>query len=277
MLSLRPNSYAAAERWDDLVYVFTESLRNSFLDEMILLVRATIPSPHQRRFQYVRLVAYNRLDEVPKLVLPGAPTVLRSGAATFTPRQRPHVGAATGARPDGGHDGQGQQKHIDGTPQERMNDGKETEVVTTGGDHEEEIDETLVNAARVIQDAYRHHRERKRTPAARKIQAAYRRYLKRKRAARKGIDATQAQYWEILRKESTETEWSKDSQYYLLFRVPLAYILVCLDAIKSFAESGKKEAKKLLMTADHRGIEEQMGAIDQYGYDSVGLHIISRV
>ena len=268
MLLLRPNSYAAAENWDDLVYAFTRSLKNSSLDEMILLVRATIPGPHERRPKYVRLVSYNKLDGVPGLLLSGASCDLRSDA-TPARQQRPHVGAATGAQSGGDHDIQGQQKHIDGTPQEKIHDGEEAEAVTTGGDHEEEIDETLVNAARVIQDAYRHHWERKRIPAIRKIQAAYRRYLKRKSVARKGIDATQAEYWDLLRKRSMEMKWSKDSPYYLLFRVPLAYILVCLDVIATFAGSGKKEANKRLVAPGHMGIEDLMETITQYGYDNV--------
>lgn len=267
-LLLRPNRYTAAESWDDLVYVFTRSLKNSSLDEMILLMRATIPGPHARRPKYVRLVSYNRLDGVPKLLLSGKSSDL--SGATSAQQQRPHVGVVTGAQQAGGdHDIQGQQKRIDGTPQEKIHDGEEAEAVTAGGDHEEEIDETLVNAARVIQDAYRRHWERKRTPAIRKIQAAYRRYLKRKRVVRKGIDATQAQYWDALRKKSMEMEWSKDSRYYLLFRVPLAYILVCLDAIATFARSGKNEANRRLVAPGHMGIEDLMETITQYRYDSV--------
>ena len=267
MLLLRPNSYAAAESWDDLVHVFTRSLKNSSLDEMILLMRATIPGPHERRPKYVRLVSYNRLDGVPKLLLSGKSGDL--SGATSARQQRPHVGAATGAQPGGDHGIQGQQKHIDGTPQEKIHDGGEAEAVTAGGDHEEEIDETLVNAARVIQDAYRRHWERKRTPAIRKIQAAYRRYLKRKSVVRKGIDTAQAQYWDVLRKKSMEMEWSKDSRYYLLFRVPLAYVLVCLDTVATFARSGKNEANRRLVAPGHMGIEDLMETITQYRYDSV--------
>ncbi|KAF9644922.1 hypothetical protein BDM02DRAFT_822801 [Thelephora ganbajun] len=62
-----------------------------------------------------------------------------------------------------------------------------------------------------------------------------------------GIDATQAHYWRLLRK-----------------RVPLAYILVCLDAIKAFAESEKKEAKKRVMTEDDKNLEELMETLDKH-------------
>ena len=65
-------------------------------------------------------------------------------------------------------------------------------------------------------------------------------------------------------------EWTKDSRYYLLFRVPLADILVCLDMIKSFAESEKKEARKRMMKEDHKGLEESMEAQSRYRCDSVG-------
>ena len=273
---LRPSSYANAESWDDLVYVLTTSLRNSSLDEMILLLHIDIPDQYEWRPNYVRLVAYRRLDDVPKLLTGALPALTLTSGATFTRQQRPRVEVATGARPDGDHEVQDQQKHIDDMPQEEgVAEGKEAEAIASSGDHEEEIDETQANAAKVIQDAYRRHWERKRTPAVRKIQAAYRRHLKRKSVVRKGIDENQSQYWQLLRQRSMEMEWSKDSQYYLLFRVPLAYILVCLDAIKTFIESENKVAKKRLMTEDHKALDDVMKALTQYKYDTVDCALYS--
>ena len=176
ILSLRPNSYAHAKGWDDLVHVFTESLQHSSLDEMILLVHATIPGPYERRSKYVRPVTYNTLDEIPRLLLSMVPGASRTDTIPAH-QERQRVEVATGVQPDGDKDGQAQQEH----------DGKEVEAVAAGRDHEEEIDETRVNAAKVIQDAYRHHLEQKRAGAARKIQATYRRYLKRKSVVLQGV------------------------------------------------------------------------------------------
>ena len=333
MFLLKSNSYIDAESWYDLEVAFTESLKNSSLDEIILLLHTSIPAPCGWRSEYVRPVFYNRLDEVPNLLLSTAPSVLRTGG-TLTHQQRPHV-VATGAQPDGNRDEEENQKCTD-TPPETIADWEE-EVVTPGWDYEEEIDETEVNAtkvvqdaylrhlewkqaaakkiqaayrrhlerkqagaARKIQDAYRRHLERKRASAAGKIQIAYRRYLERKRAAarriqatcrrhlerkrtdaagkiqaayrfhlkqksvnRVGIDAIQTHYWRLLRERSVEMEWSKDSQYHLLFRVPLGYILVCLDVIKAFAESERKEVIKRMMTGGSGDLEESMETLDQ--------------
>jgi len=276
---LKSNSYAEAKSWEDLVPVFTESLRNSLTshDEMILLLHTAAPSPHGWWPKYVRPVSYNRLDEVPKLLLSVAPSAFGIGTIPAH-QQRANIGAATGIQPHGDHDGPGQQKHIYDVPQERIADEKEVEAeaVASGGEHEQEIYETRVNAAKAIQDAYRRHLERKRADAAKKILAAYRRYLKRKRVVRKGIDATQAHYWNLLRKRSMEMEWSKNSQYHLLFRVPLAYILACLDAIKAFVESEKKEAKKRVMTEDDKDLEELMGALDKHRCDNVDRSLYQR-
>jgi len=257
ILLLRPNSYADAEGWDDLEQAFTQSLKHSPFDEMILLLHTGTPGAHEQRSEYVRPVSYNRLDEVPKLLLSTAPSAWRTGLTRSY--QHPHVEAATEIQPDGDGDGQVEQEHI-GIPRERITDGKEAEVVTFFGDHEEEIDETQVNAAIVIQDVYRRHLERKRAGAARKIQAAYRLHLKRS----EGIDAIQTHYWHLLRKRSAEMEWSKDPRYYLLFRVPLGYVLVCLDVIKTFVESEKKEAKKHVMAEDDKHLVELMEALDRY-------------
>ena len=207
---LRFNSYAVAEDWDDLVHAFTESLKDSSLDEMILLLHTTISGPHEKRSEYIRPVSYIRLGDIPKLVM-------------------------------------------------------------SSGDHKE-IDDPRVNAAKVIQDCYRRHLEWKRSGAARKIQAAYRRRLNRKNAVRKRIDATQA-HWDLLRKKSMEMEWPKDSRYYLLFRVPLGYVLVCLDTIGTFAESRKKEANKRMKTARNKDLEELDKARKQYMCDSVDCSV----
>ena len=280
---LRSDSYANANCWDDLVYAFTGSLRDSFLDEIVLLLHADIPGPDGWRSEYVRPVSYDSLDEVPELLLSTTPSALRAGA-TITCQRRPRIEVETGWQPYGNHDGQWEQVLAD-IPSEMISDGEEAEVATPGLDYEEEIDEAATNAAKVIQDAYRHYLERRRAGAARKIQIAYRRHLewkravagstlathhlKRKSVVRVGVGAIHVRYWRLLRKRSVEMLWSKNSRYYLLFRVPLGYILVCLDVIKTFAESEKKEAKKQVMTADNRDLENLMEALDRYRYDGV--------
>lgn len=266
---LRPNSYADAEDWDDLVHASIESLKHSSLDEMILLVHNTIPGQYEERPKYVRLVTYSTLDEIPRL-LSTTPAALRTGsAAAHQERQRAEV--ATEVQPDGDGDEQAQEEHVE-IPQRSIADGKEGEEAMSSGDHEEEIDETLDNAAKVIQGAYRRHLEQKRqrrAVAARKIQATYRRYLKRKSVVHQGVDAAQAHYWHLLRKRSLEMGWSKDSRYYILFRFPLAYILVCLDVIKTFAESEKKDVKERILAEGNKGLEGLMKVLGQHRYARV--------
>lgn len=64
-------------------------------------------------------------------------------------------------------------------------------------------------------------------------------------------------------------EWPDDSRYYLLFRVPLAYILVCLDMIRTFVESEKKkEAEKWMATEDRGDLEGLMESLQQHKYES---------
>ena len=257
---LRPNSYAEAKGWYDLESVFTEVFANSTLDEMIVLFHTTIRSPQGWRPKYVRRVFYDRLDEVPKLLS----TTTSASEAGGTPARKwePAVEPTTGVQSDD-HGRQERQEHID-IPEEKIAYTKELEAVMSG----EEVDKTLANAARTIQGAYRRHLERKRAAAARKIQAAYRRHLKRKNVVRMGIDATQAHYWNLLRKQSMKMNWTKESRYYLLFRVALGYILACLDTIKTFTELEKKEAKKRLMMEDNKKLEELMEALDNYRCDS---------
>ena len=234
---------------------------------MILLLHNTIPGPYGRRSDHVRPVVYSTLDEIPTLLLADPNTL-----STPAHQQRLRVGAATGVRPDGDHDAQGQRINV---PEEKIADENQAEEgAGLGGDREQEVDEVTVKAAKTIQDAYRRRLERKRVvrdSAAKKIQSAYLRHLERKRVVRTGVDSTQARYWHLLRKRSTEMEWSKDSRYHLLFRVPLAYILVSLDVIGEFAEFEKNEAKKRITAEDHRGYEDLMENLQQHRYDTVDM------
>jgi len=198
-------------------------------------------------------VVYSRLEEVPALLLAGP-----SATGANTHHQRPRVGAES----RGDYDGQEQRMN---TPQERITEENEAEEkLGPGGGDDQGSDQELVKAARTIQSAYRHHLERRRGKAAKKIQVFYRRYLKRKNIVRKGLDATQARYWQLLRKRSLEMQWTEGSRYHLLFRVPLAYILVCLDVTGGFVESKKKEAKKRLTAEGDKNLEELMDALQQY-------------
>jgi len=234
---------------------------------MILLLHESIPGPVGRPLNHARTVVYSRLDEVPTLLL-ADPNVLR----TPVHQLRSRVEGETSVQPVGDHDGQGQRINM---PQERIAEENEVEEGDgSGGDREQEIDERMVKAAKPIQNAYRRHLERKqavRDSAAKKIQAAYLRHLKRKSIVRKGIDATQARYWHLLRKRSMEMEWTKGSRYYLLFRVPLAYILVCLDVVGEFVESKKNESKKRMKNEDDRNLETLMDALHRQRSEDINF------
>ena len=80
ILLLRSNSYADAEGWDDLVCAFTESLKHSTLDEMILLLHAGTSGPREQRLEYVRPVTYNTRKEIPQRLRLTAPGALKAGA-----------------------------------------------------------------------------------------------------------------------------------------------------------------------------------------------------
>jgi hypothetical protein len=257
-----PDSYVHAKSWRDLESAFTKSLAGSSLDEMTLLLHDSIPGRYERRCNHVRPVIYGRLDEIPALLM-ADPNV----SSTPLYQQRSRVGVAMRAQPSCDYNGQGQRADMS---RERIADENETgKGACSDGNHEQEFEERMVNAAKAIQDAYRRRLKQRRADAARKIQTAYRHYLERKSVVSQEVDAPQARYWYLLRMRSLGMEWSKGSRYYLLFRVPLAYILVCLDIIQAFVESEKKKAKKRVMTEDHRDLEELMKVLVHHRCDSV--------
>ena len=97
-----------------------------------------------------------------------------------------------------------------------------------------------------------------RVDAAKTIQGIYRRHLRRKDAVPKGIDVAQADRWRSLRQSSKEMEWPKNSQYYILFRVPLGSVLACLDTIAGFLSSEKGRANQKMKKAGGKDLEAAM-------------------
>lgn len=135
-------------------------------------------------------------------------------------------------------------------------------------DTEQKIGETQVNAPEMIQDAYPRHLERKRASAARKIQTTYRRYLKWKSVVLKRTHSTKAHYSYRLRRRSVEVGWDKDSQYSVLFRYPLGYIIACLNVTKRLVESASEDAKKRTMTEGDKDAAELTETLNNLRYDS---------
>ena len=144
---LRPNSYANAEGWDDLVQAFTESLEHSSLDEMVLLLHVDIPGPYEHQSEYARQVDYNALEEVPHLLLSVAPSALRT-SATSTHQERQRVEEATRVQPHDDQDGQAEEEHNE-MPREKTSNG--TEAVTLDEEYKREVEESWVNAAKAAQ------------------------------------------------------------------------------------------------------------------------------
>ena len=200
-LLLRFNSYTYAKNWDDLENALNKSLNDSPFDELIHLLHADLPARIRCPSEYVRVLTYNRLEEVPEL-LAMAPSPFRTRIVT--------------------------------TQEVRPQDGEVCEGQEFLGS----------DAVRVC--------------AADKIRAAYSCYLKRKDVVLKGIDVAQADRWCSLRQRSKEMEWPKNSQYYILFRVPLGSVLACLDTIARFLSSEKVKVSRRVMKAGGKGLEAAM-------------------
>ena len=276
VLVLRSNSYADAKDWNDLVHAFTESLKHPSSDKMILLLHKAIPGLHGRWSDHVFPVAYDTRDGIPELLLSNPPRAVRT-VITRASQQQQHAKKVTEAQPNRDHDKQSQPTPTD-APQSEVVDTKEVKVDRPDPQREQVSDETRAKAAKAIQGAYRayrHRLEQKQVIAACKIQAAYRRHSIRRNIVRKGIDESQARFWTLLRERSREMKWPKDSRYYLLFRVPLGDILVCLNTVGAFLASRKKEANKRITDTEKKGQGDFAKAGDQYRYDRVGCALRS--
>ena len=238
-----PNSdtprYAEASDWRGLVMVFTKWLADSALDEMILLLDSRAPKFEGWVSRYVRTVTHGSIEEILDR--------LRAKAVGYTD---PHAPVDSSNPPASGgnqvelENDDGQQKPPVLPEEDVLNQSDGEAPIDNGGQGEvpaspEEIQAILV------------------------IGSAYRRVITRKKEILKGIGATRARFWSLLRYRASSMEWSRHKGYIMLMQGPLAHVLVCLDCIKMFADHIKKDTKKQLQVGDHTRLEELIERSDR--------------
>ena len=203
--------------------MFTKSLCDSTLDEMILLLHSKAPKYRGWISRYVRTVMYENIEELPDHLRVGATVRADIRApADPTPEGRP-------AEPENDDE---QQKPPD-LPEEDVLSPSEDEAPVDNGRH---------------QDASPSPEE---VRAALTIEVAYRRVIARKKA-----DLKRVRFWSLLHDRASSMKWPKEKRYKLLMQGPLGHVLACLDGIKMFADQTNRDSKKQLHGADHTRLEE---------------------
>lgn len=224
--------YTEAPNWPGLVNVFTKSLSDSTFDEMILLLHPKAPKYQGSIPSCVRTVMYEKIEEIPDRVRAKAAGHL----ATRGLVDPPPGFSAPEKHPIEPENIDSQEKHSD-LPEVALNPNDGEPPVDDGGQEEESTSP-----------------EEKR--AALTIEAAYYRVMTQKKEVLKGIDATRARLWSLLRNRASSMEWPRHKQYKLLMQGPLVHVLVCLDVVKMFADYINRESKEQLRGGDHRRLEE---------------------
>ena len=170
-LDLDALRYAEAPDWWGLVKVFTRSLSDSALDEMVLLLHSKAPKYQGWVSRYVRTVMYDKLEEIPDR--------LRSKAA-----------GRSGGRPIEPENDDGLQKQLALPEEDVLNPTDGEANIDNGGQDEASASPEEIQAALVIA-------------------AAYHRFSKRKKEVLKGINATRARLWSLLHTRASFMEWSR--------------------------------------------------------------------
>ena len=242
-LDLGALRYAEAQDWRGLVNVFTKSLSDSTVDEMILLLYSKAPKCQGWVSRYVRTVMHENLEEIPSclLVKISARTDTRTPAdpSTSFPTSEGHP-----VEPD--HD-DGQQKHPALPEEDVLSPANGEPAADIGGQ-----DETSASAEEI--------------QAALAIEAAYHRVVTRRKEVLRGIDATRARFWTLLRDRASSMEWSGNRRYKLLMQGPLVHVLVCLHGIKVFADQTNRDSNRQLRGDDHSRLEELIERSDRSRY-----------
>ena len=215
--------------------MFTKSLSDSTLDEIILLLHSKAPKYQGWVSRYVRTVMYDNVEEIPDCL---------RAKATGVPAGPPRIfSAPEGHSIELENDG-GQEKHPD-LPEED---------VLSPNDGELSVDNSGQEGASMSPEE---------TRAVLTIEAAYHRITRRRKETLGSISATRVRVWSLLRDRASSMEWPRHKRYKLLMQGPLVHVLVCLDGIKVFADQANKDSKKQLQKADHRRLEELIERSDR--------------
>lgn len=239
LLDLDVLRYADAFDWRGLENVFTKSLSDSTLDEMVLLLHTRAPKYRGWVSRYVRIVMYEKIEEIPDRLR----TKATGRIDTRVPVEPPPGFQTTEERPIEPENDDGQQKHPD-LPEEDVLNSSDGEHPVDGGQEEVSASPEEIRAALTIE-------------------AAYHRVMTQKKEVLKGNDATRARLWFLLRDRASSVELPRYRRYKLLMQGPLVHVLVCLDGIKMFADQASRDSKKQLQGDDHRRLEELMERSDR--------------
>ena len=220
--------------------MFTRSLSDSTFDEMVLLLHSKAPKYQGWVSRYVRTIVYENIEEIPDRVRAKATGRVDMRAPIDPPLGFP----TTEEHPIEPENDDGQQKQLN-LPEEDVLNPRDGEPPVDNGGQEE--------ASASPEE----------TQAALTIEAAYRRVMTRKKVVLKGVNATRARLWSLLRDRASSMEWPRRTQYKLLMQGPLVHVLVCLDGIKMFADQVNKDSKKQLQKGDHRKMEELIERSDR--------------
>lgn len=239
-LDLKALRYAEASDWWGLVTVFTKSLSDSKLDEMILLLHSKAPKFQGRVSQYVRPVMYEKIEEIPDRLRAKAVGPVDARTETVpSPGFLGPEGLPTELRNDGG------QKKQSAFAEEGVLSPNDNELpVDNGSQDQVSASPKEIKAVLVIETAYHH-------------------VSTRRKEAINGIDAIRARFWSLLHERASSMEWSGHTRYRLLMQGPLVHVLVCLDGIKRFADYVNKDSKKKLRGDDHKRLEELIEKSDR--------------
>ena len=221
--------------------MFTRSLVDSKLDEMILLLYSRAPKYQGWVSRFVRTVMHENIQEIPDRL-----RVKATGSTdTRTPANPPPTSLLTSeGRPIEPENDDAQRMHPTLPEEDVLNPSDSEPHVDSGAQEETSASPEEIEAAIVIE-------------------AAYHRVITRKKEVLKGIAATRARFWSVLHDQASSMEWSRHTRYKLLMQGPLVHILVCLDGIKMFADQTNRDSKKQLQGEDHSRLEELIERSDR--------------
>ncbi|PIL29959.1 hypothetical protein GSI_07870 [Ganoderma sinense ZZ0214-1] len=250
--------YVDAKTWDHLARAVRHSVTGSNLDEMIQLHYGPKLAGKKSLFN-VRLVAYERLDDIPRLLKTDESL---SAHDRLQMPMRSFVSAPS---------------LVDTPPPEEY----DPEEPHAGEDAEQEEVEHPIDVEDVAQAINTHYVTSVPTEptaeekaAAKTIAEAYQKYLARKSVSRRSSEEMRRRIYATFSAQAAKMDWPQ-RYYRMLFLGPIPHLYIVVEGMKNHLHDARSVAKKRFSLVKHLELENMGSTLTQMNQsfkDAIKLH-----
>ncbi|KAG2023736.1 hypothetical protein CC2G_001355 [Coprinopsis cinerea AmutBmut pab1-1] len=243
--------YASARSWGGIVRALRESTTESALDDLVVLCDESKPANKPPPSNVTR-VTFKSIDDIRRALGSHTSTAtilssLRADAPAFVPKFKQVSTQGTPARGNASQDG-AEQEEAEGEQEEAIDRPEaDTKIIDSR-------DVVVANTAKSV--------AREVTPeelaVARRFLKGYRRRLLQRKLEKKKttIEASCDSIFHVCLKHAEGMEWPNGGYYRMLYLGLVPHLLVCVNAVQTYAQGAKSKAKKRLLKEEKQDLDD---------------------